>query len=380
MQLTDRSTTRRALVGGLTGLAGAAALGGCTTPRAERPDPWPDWQSLGDHLVTVREDALPDLEPAAPQGPGRLETSVGRYALTGTRLTRTLDPALAAELRFSAEAPEQEITAPEGEEYLFVALEHESVLWGVSRYARRPDCVVRVHRPGGTVELAASWATIAQSHMVRVAADPGPEDAVLEITDHDKVQRLSLIDGSLLDSEVRHIYDRHQLVGAEPGAGTVRLDGRFEAAHGDDEDGDDEGERDLLTLETRYALTAPMTSRLWWAEAGELFLGVGVRAEQFYSPTSIVSPTAVPVDPSPSVLRLADGTELTPVDIENAGTARDPGSFSLTEHLLWFAVPSDLDAADLVLRVDPFPRRADLAELLDAGAGLATELTFEPGA
>lgn len=374
-ELTDRRTSRRALVvGGLAGLTGAVALGGCTPSPTARKATGPDWTSLGDRLVIVRPESLPDLEPAAPEGPGRLETSAGRYVLAGTHLRTVLDPMLAGELRFGSDAPEEEIAAPEGEEYLFFSLESELVPWGFTRYARRPQIVVRIHRPDGQVELVENWATIAGDHMVRVIADPGPEDAVLEITDHDKVQRLSLIDGSLLDSEVRHIYGRHLLVGATPGVAAIELEDRFEAEH--ETEG---GELDRLTLETTHAATSPMTSRLGWAEDGEQFVGVRVRTEQFYSPAFSRSRTPVPVDPSISVLRLADGTELSPVDIENAATAGDRGVFSPTEDLLWFAVPADLEVAHLALRVEPFPRRADLAELLDVDAGLITELTFEPG-
>lgn len=372
----DRSATRRGLVlGGLAGLTGIAALGACTPQPTARTASGPDESSLGEHLESIGTDPVTDLAPPAPEGPGRMETSTGRYTLTGTHRTRTLDPALVGELRFSSDPPEQEVTAPDGEEYLFFSLEVEPHSWGPTRFARRPRFLVRVARPGGEIVLGADWATIAQHRMVRVLADPAPQDAVLEVHDHERVQRLSLVDGSLLDSEVAHVYDRHRLVGEDPREGSIRLRDQVVAQH-ETED----GESDTIVLSTALARTAPMTSRRGWAPDGEQLVGVRVAAAQYYSPAFSADRTAVPVDPAVSVLRLADGTERSPVDIEDAATAGDEAGFAADESLLWFSVPADLETAQFVLRVEPFPRRADLAELIDLGGGLTSDLTFEPGA
>lgn len=119
-QLIDRGSSRRALVtGGVAGLVGVLTLTGCTRERAQSPDGSADWQSLGEELET--EEGGPGHRDGTrlPGGPWGLETSAGRFVLTGTHRTTTLGPSLASELRTGTEEPEQEITAPEGEAFHF---------------------------------------------------------------------------------------------------------------------------------------------------------------------------------------------------------------------------------------------------------------------
>lgn len=73
-------------------------------------------------------------------------------------------------------------------------------------------------------------------YLMRVPSSPTAQDAILEVVVDGAVQRMSLVDGTLLHTDVPHVYDRR---------GTVTLTDAEDATGGVETD---DGERDALQL------------------------------------------------------------------------------------------------------------------------------------
>lgn len=355
---------RRTLLGaGTAGLLGAAALTSCT------PAP-PPGEGLGEQPLVVPERALaelPELTPIPEVDRMPLETSGFVYQVLAARVLPALTAAQAEP--FLGSLPEADVPAPEGRAFLVVQLQAEFAPWPFASLdpADAPVLRLRVRRPGAADPVALEVPDLAVDRplLLQVAADAAPEDAVLEATTFGAVQRLSLIDGSRLPSEVEHLYGRRRTVDYSATALVRVLDAQRLA---------EDGSGDTLQLDIDQMQLTPATAAVGWPGPGQQLLGVKVTPWQGFvrgDGEGIALPARVD-----GRLDLPDGTAVPALRVDSTGAVRLYGQFSRESFVLWFPLPVDLDSATLHLDVQPFPRTADLAEGLGIQDGAQRALTF----
>lgn len=369
-------STRRALLAGGVGLLGAlGALTACgdEEERSSREM----WDSLGERPEKYSAEPRVAPDSITPEDRRGLECSPARFVLTASSRRATFEPMDAQVFRGdSEEEPSSPVSAPEGEEFLLCTLDREHFVWDIAAATEPPTARIVVQRPSGEIALPMDVDFIPGSYLMRVAADPAPEDAVLEVSERGKMQRLSLIDGSLVHSDVAHIYGRTQLVGDSWPAGGVEIRGEQSPEADGEEARDAHGTKDRITLLGMSARDMPMARSLGWAPDGEQLLRLEISAVHRVVRAEDGAAVLLPVDLSGSVLRLPDGSEREPVEVDDARHQPDGGSLGETVYL-WFSVPVDLTAAEVHLVVIPFPRREGLAEELAASCAMTIPLTLE---
>lgn len=340
---TPAAPTRRRVLSAAGVGAAAALLASC----AEEP------RATTGHLLVTDDLSipLPDL-PARPDASTHaLEVPGFRYRVAGTRILPSLPRSLAVPLGFLDDNPagekadaddeaDDEVLAPTGEVFLVAELVTAGAL---VLPPLLPDIDVRSERiiVGGEPEEPRSTPMELGGTLhvaLTVPEDPGPESVMLEVTCGDIVQRLSLVDGSRISSDMEHWY--RQSVRATP-------------------------------------------EQIWWERhderaGGELVLGGAVRAVQVQaalpdgtwpSPGQVMLGVELAVLPAPAgitplydlALLLPDGEE-TPLRGAPANEA-----LAVPEHAspVWFEAPHDLETA--TIRVSLAARSAD-GEERDMGA------------
>lgn len=363
------SAPRRALLAGGAALALLGALTACDDEKGPAVRAGDD---LGDLPTRIEPGAVAPLTPEDPRG---LACSLTRVVLTGGEQLRALAPDRVSELT-GGSAPEEPLEAPEGEGYLLVALEGEEPLWVTQTFTEPPICRVIVRRPDGEETFPVPVDRVRSGMLLRTVADPAPEDAVLELTELGRTQRLSLVDGTLLHTDLPDLGSRTVLDGEDWfGAGT-ELVGTQDPAAQREEATDPAGGRDRVTLQAMYGATAPLDPVLGWASEGAQFLLVVVQAFQTHRAQPDAEQILLPMDLSGSRLVLPGGEEREVLVVRDEMHA-PPGRSAGTDIQLWFEIPLDLVSAEVHVAATPFPRREGLAEELAASCAMTIPLSFE---
>lgn len=376
-----RSREARALPGRRRLLTGGAALGllgalsACAGEQQQKARE--RWAALGER--PDKYGAEPRTLPASitPEDRRGLESSVGRHVLTGTERRADLEPLDAASILNEDEPPDEPVTAPEGEEFLLFTLDAVQLVWRLPDTVPLPRARCVVRRPGGEEGFPLDLRQASGTWIVRVAADAAPQDAVLEVVELGRTQRLSLIDGSLVHTDVPHLYGRTRVTGTSWPGGGVEAFGK-QAPEADGEEAEDaHGNRDRISLLAKAVRDMPLSRSLGWAADGEQLLRLTVDAwHRVFRPDSGAS-VLLPLDLTGSVLRLPDGTERQPAEVMDARHQPELGGLRGTV-LLTFSVPVDLTSAEVRLAAIPFPRREGLADQLAASCAMTVPLTLEP--
>lgn len=363
------ATGRRALLAGGTALALLGALTACEDekgPTARSAD------DLGALPTRIEPTVVAALAPEDPRG---LASSLTRIVLRGSERQRTLDPDRVAELT-GGSAPEKPLEAPDGEEFLLAALEGEEPLWSTSAFPEPPDGRVIVRRPEGEESFPVPIDRVSSGILLRIVADPGPEDAVLELTELGRTQRLSLVDGTLLHTDLPDLSVRTVLGGENWFDQGVELVGTQEPAAEREEATDAGGGTDRVTLQAMHGTTTLLDPVLGWAPEGAQLLAVVVQALQQHRARAGAEQVLLPMDLSDSHLVLPDGEEREVLAVQDQLHA-PPGRELGTRITLWFEIPLELTSAEVHVAAMPFPRRDGLAEELAASCAMTIPLTLE---
>jgi hypothetical protein len=178
---------------------------------------------------------------------------------------------------------------------------------------------------------------------MQVPQDPSPEDAVLEVVVDGAVQRLSLVDGSLLHTDVPHAYERRREVAIRDDDATdasARVESRDGVEH-------------TLMLSLHRAATAAHMEGRGWAPEGAQLLRIDVEVDQIL-PTAeegsgqryglgelAVATLALPDGSAiePFFLGYRDGDPGAPEELTSGGVAWQA----------WYEIPTDLGTAGLRL-------------------------------
>lgn len=307
--------TRRQLLAGVGAGAAATLLASCgEAPRAR-----------SGHVVATDDLSvlLPDLRPLEDLDSHAVELIGRRYRVVASSLQPTLARHLAESLGFLEADPEadgdQEVLAPEGEVFLLAELHVEGsrVLAGhLPQRDVHSDRLVlggeagepwpRPMEVGGRARIA-----------LTVPEDPGPEAAMLEVTCEEISQRLSLVDGSRISSDLEHWYDSwYQAVPEQ-----IWWE-RF----------DEVGDAGLtMAGAVRSVDVQPGLVDGTWPGPGKILLGVDLT----------VLPTPEGIEALYElVLLLPDGTEAT----RRGRTAQEALVNPDHPAAVWFEVPHDVDA------------------------------------
>lgn len=268
--MTTTPTTRRALLAG-AGIGAAALVAACT---AEEP-------RTGSGLLWSSTDPFPsDLPELAVLPEGRancLEVPGLRYRVHGALRVSSLPQSAAGPLGLLGAASDgdsasgdgsmdDEVRAPEGEEFLLVELRvgaaalmpptlpdvdvrREAVVLGGSSTALGEEPVPL----GGTLRL-----------VLTVPEDAGAEPAILEVTCGDVAQRLSLEDGTRVSSDLEHWYSHWYQAVPEP-RWIERADARA-------------GEGTVLCGAVTSIAAVPALPDGTWPSPGTVLLGIGITA------------------------------------------------------------------------------------------------------
>lgn len=268
--MTTTPTTRRALLAG-AGIGAAALVAACT---AEEP-------RTGSGLLWSSTDPFPsDLPELAVLPEGRancLEVPGLRYRVHGALRVSSLPQSAAGPLGLLGAASDgdsasgdgsmdDEVRAPEGEEFLLVELRvgaaalmpptlpdvdvrREAFVLGGSSTALGEEPVPL----GGTLRL-----------VLTVPEDAGAEPAILEVTCGDVAQRLSLEDGTRVSSDLEHWYSHWYQAVPEP-RWIERADARA-------------GEGTVLCGAVTSIAAVPALPDGTWPSPGTVLLGIGITA------------------------------------------------------------------------------------------------------
>lgn len=368
-------TRRRGLLAGGAVLGLLGALSACTGEQ-EREDR-ERWASLGEQPERYDATSRTSPDPFTPEDRRGLECSLGQLLLTARGRRDSLEPVEIQEVLGEDELPQEGLAAPEGEQFLLCTLDVERILWELPEGVPLPRARFVVRRPGGEISVPVDPRKTTGTWIVRVVADPSPEDAVLEVVELGRTQRLSLVDGSLVHTDVPHIYGRSEVVGEPwPGGGAVLEGEQAPEASGQDSR-DAHGNLDRITLQALAVKDVPLSRTLGWAADGEQYLRVMVNTWQHFSRPDSGASVLLPLDLSGSRLRLPDGTEREPALIADSRRQQDilhPTNMAV----LWFSAPVDLTAAEVRISANPFPRREGLAEELAASCAMTIPLTLAP--
>lgn len=373
------TSRRRLLAVGTLGALGLPLLAACTDLEGGAGAAFED---LGVTPRWLREQDGPAL--SAPSGSERLKAPQGRLGVSGSRLEKSFSAEEIADLLNLFEEQEEGATAPEGETFLLAQLEFRGDPWAVwsdpGRIAQSLssagfDYRIVVQRADGPMSFALQDSSFDVPFLVRVPEDPAPEDAVVEVSGAGMVQRLSLIDGTVVHTDLAHLAGRTVV-------GTV------EQLDEDDEGGEatsayldgDDGSRDVLQISTQAAWTTPFAADHGWAGEGVQFLAVSVRLEQRVILPDPRSALFLPAQVSSAELVTPEGSAVEPVAQELGVRERSVGRRYAGDDTwtAWFRVPVDLDSAQVRVVAAPFPRRPGLVEELDGGVVAALSVTLEP--
>ncbi|MGO1225374.1 MULTISPECIES: hypothetical protein [unclassified Brachybacterium] len=117
------------------------------------------------------------------------------------------------------------VSSAPGEEFLLLPLDVEHGAWKLSDPVEPPLVRIVVRGAGGEVVAPLDPTQVPGSCLVRVVADPAPEDAVLEVIQWGKARRLSLIDGfSVLALSARDLPMNRSFGWAGDGEQLLRLE------------------------------------------------------------------------------------------------------------------------------------------------------------
>ncbi|MGP9536469.1 hypothetical protein ACT3SP_00555 [Brachybacterium sp. AOP43-C2-M15] len=375
------------LVGPL-GALGALATAGCS----DGSGPEEAFDGLGAVPVQVRAGSLLEMQPPDGARTVLAATDSIRLESNGTAESFTAGELRRMTGRDSSDGTpgDEPVPAPEGQRYLVVQLEREAGISAVPEppTTERDEDAEQAEDPAGTIlgivlrdpdgapaesEVALEEGT--SQLLMLVPADPGPEDAVLEVVTGGARQRLSLVDGSLLHTDVPHAYDRWGRVAALGSESDRYASERRDAGR---------GEVDELRLGLGALLTTAYRWGSGWAPAGTHYLVVhGTVAQTVEKGEESVAHEAGEL--GTATLTLPDGTvldaiETTPWERPEAepGSEPEPGPGRRIWRA-WFEIPTDLPAATVHLVARPSERRPGLAEEFGDSVGIEVDLQFEIG-
>lgn len=346
--------TRRALLaGGALGLIGVLAACGDDAPE-DAEDPLRD---LG--LVPAR---LPVDAPtgSGPDGGESLLIPEGTVEVLARRVTESLTAAELDELIPDAAPREGDVTAPDGRAFLLVTFRCRAAeeTWnGAGSTAR-----LLLQRDGEPVATPIDLVTHEVAYLGQVPADPGPEDAVLEVESLGKIQQLSLIDGTRVSSDVPPSTERRHIEDAS-------LEAALEASFRRESE-DDHGNFDTFSLACLGVRTAAVSETQGWPGEGQQYVAVGLGCRQRFLRAGDPAALELPPQPQGCRITLTDGSTAEPVAVELSERHRSGGRFAGDDFTVWFEVPLDMESVDIQLNAVPFPRRDGLSEALQSADGL----------
>ncbi|MGY5765191.1 hypothetical protein ACXET9_08320 [Brachybacterium sp. DNPG3] len=372
-----RELVRVGAVGAVVGLGGM--LVGCVPSQVTAGD---DAEELAATLGTEPERVYETLGLGLErpgEGAGVLATPDGAYAVDGVGLIDRFTADQLEDRLYRFMATDEDVVAPEGEVYLVVSLVREGRGWQTASTdgtdwltGAGPVTTARliVVRDGEEVAATADLWLSESAWLLRVPADPAPDEAVLEVETDGKIQRLSLVDGSLISSDVPQVYGRSAVedyAQGEDDSSSLYLDAE-----------DERGNRDSLSVYLNGAWATPLSTALGWADDGRQHLAVLVDTQQslmrdldkalLFYPVRIGAATAT-----------ADGeASVEPALVEHVMHSGSLGLSSRDTWVVWFSVPADFTTVEAVIGLDVLPRREGLAEALGLGEGLRFTVTGTP--
>ncbi|MGP9536468.1 hypothetical protein ACT3SP_00550 [Brachybacterium sp. AOP43-C2-M15] len=364
---------RRALLAGPLGVLAVLTAAGCSG----RARPGAEFDGLGTVPEEVHSGSLLTLDPV--EGAQVLLTTTDSIRLGSVGAAESFTAgelgAMVSGRGQATDTPsDHPVPAPEGQRYLVVELLRDGGGAAPSPAPPSEDPEGSTHSmivsgpDGGTTETEVDLVAGSTQFLMLVPVDPGPEGAVLEVVTDGATQRLSLVDGSLLHTDVPHAYDRQRGV----------------AAHGEI--------TDLFTAERRdagggavvglsLALENPATAAYrWgggWAPAGSHFLSVDADIAQWVEPAESGEGLAHEAgELGSATLTLPDGTVIEPVELgPRDGPPGEPGPEGQVWRA-WFEIPTDLAAATLRGVARPSESRAGLIEAFADSVALEAALEF----
>lgn len=349
-------------------IGGIVVAAGCT-----RNDLHPNLEELGRSPRPIRAArATTLLEPVGEEA-GEIITPYVSWFVRGTRRLRTLEAADAAAFSGLSLEASSDVTAPDGKEFLLARIESQQRFWGDSSTSR-PAVIAGDQEswiPQLLIERSAAPVDRleAGTYLLLVPEGAAREDAVLELDIAGRVQQLSLLDGSMVSTDLEHLHERHDRVrvaqdGRPVGSlSDLRVDAYEEAP---------DGRNDTLGMSLLGLFTEPIAEGDDWPAEGMMLTWVGTLFQQSVTASGGEERETFDPELASAVLELEDGTLIESPGLEGP-------SFSVDRDSSWlrFEVPLDIEAATLRIEVTPHQRWDGIDELLAEATTLEAELLFD---
>lgn len=374
-----RELVRVGAVGAALGLGGL--LVGCSPSADTGPE---DVDELGTEPESIHETAGLGLSaPESGTSAGVLVTAEGLYRLGAVGVVDRLSATVIEDRLSRILDSDEDVVAPEGEAFLMASISVESVHWQTASAASAvgtawvdggapPSARIVVTRGGEEISTGITLWTSDMAWLMRVPADPAPADAVLEVEMDGRIQRLSLVDGSLISTDLPDLYGRSEVAahgGGEDDVADLYLDAE-----------DEHGSTDSVVLAIRSVWTTPLSDLLGWAEEGRQHLAVGFDTEQRMRRGADGAIVSYPMRPV-GCTAAPDGEETAePLLLEHVQRTESYGRYEGDSWTAWFSVPSGFETAQVTVGAEVLPRREGLAEALGIGDGLRITVTGAPTA
>lgn len=347
-----RTISRRLLLASPAGVLGAVAGAGCS-PRSAPGD---EFLGLGDGPEVIT--AGPHVRFDRPEEPGAVLLPGGRLHLAKVAQVESFTAGQVAVMSSRAKRAEtphdHPVPAPEGAVFLVVELGEEPgghTLFGPALPAgqeasekRSTSATVILRSADGEprfTEITLDDAV--EGLLMHLPSEPSAQDAALEVVADGATQRLSLIDGSLLETDLSHAHEWTGGVEADvPDRGSVS--GRVLS---------EDGMEHLLMLSLGRVETGMYVEGSGWAPEGSQYLWVELTIEQILEAADEDSGQRYGIGhPAVVALVLEGGSTIEPFHL--GGRDGDPGpAEKLTSGGVtwwsWFEIPASLETARLRL-------------------------------
>lgn len=364
--MSEHMTRRAALAASATGALGVLGLAACSEESAFEDR----WRELG---MTPERVSAGQLELLTVDPAPAAETPDSIYLVESSALFPSFTKDQVDTLLGGNASPEEGITAPEGMTFLVARTRRdplEEKTWSSAGQVVVTCRIPASEESDAHVAKVLNPADVDEAWLLRVPADPAPQDALLELEIDGKIQQLSLVDGSLVRDDLAYLEGRRRGLTLQA-AVEVESTPLFEA---ETLDGDEA--KDALSFYAGDCLLAPMTASQGWPTPGTQLAGIAISPEQYYEPAATDETMHLPARPEGCTLTLPDGTVIEQRTAEVSRRDIVNGTFEGAAYIVWFEVPCDLDSATAHLQVTPCPRREDLAEALGTSDGADVTLTF----
>jgi hypothetical protein len=253
---------------------------------------------------------------------------------------------------------DEAVAADDGEQFVAVKFAKESRTTTLvddtpSAQAQAQAQRIVITRDGESQRYPIANLTGDEFYLFQAPVDASPDDAVLEVEIEGVTQRLSLLTGERLPSELDALFDRH---------GEVSYDSEGQGYVSEYVEVGDR-EHNVLTW-IQSVSTEPLMHGHGWPDEGEMFLWADVQLR--HTVNNDASGGGVwrylelePGSGTTITVELADGS------VREALLVQELASGSDTTYRVWFSVPADLDAAQVVVDVHPFDTGDDVRGALE---------------